>query len=225
MSPNFWLYSNLPQPFSNRFLSHLRHPCKRNAPPTFGMQMRSFPFIYSALWWKRSFMFREKVPWRLKSRGVDEKNDGTMVSSLGVCCGQRQLTITSVLFTFDVFLFQQMIQGICKPFDLPNLWMFSFDSLCICFHSAVSNNRPPFFLHFSSQTCYHYHKDLWHWNHCGSWGNYFFHNVLINIFLVNFIALFAFSVSIPDVGDRLGLLSGTLVAVTAYQSVINALIP
>jgi len=49
--------------------------------------------------------------------------------------------------------------------------------------------------------------------------------VLINIFLVNFIALFAFSVSIPDVGDRLGLLSGTLVAVTAYQSVINALIP
>ena len=55
--------------------------------------------------------------------------------------------------------------------------------------------------------------------------NYFFHNVLINIFLVNFIALFAFSVSIPDVGDRLGLLSGTLVAVTAYQSVINALIP
>ena len=48
---------------------------------------------------------------------------------------------------------------------------------------------------------------------------------MINIFLVNVIALFAFSVPIPDVGARLGLLSGTLVAVTAYQSVINAVIP
>lgn len=55
--------------------------------------------------------------------------------------------------------------------------------------------------------------------------DYYFHNVMINIFLVNVIALFAFSVPIPDVGDRLGLLSGTLVAVTAYQSVINAVIP
>lgn len=55
--------------------------------------------------------------------------------------------------------------------------------------------------------------------------DYYFHNVMINIFLVNVIALFAFSVPIPDVGDRLGLLSGTLVAVTAYQSVINSVIP
>eukprot|EP00435_Cladocopium_sp_Y103_P041823 s1014_g11.t1 len=55
--------------------------------------------------------------------------------------------------------------------------------------------------------------------------DYYFHNVMINIFLVNVIALFAFSVPIGDVGDRLGLLSGTLVAVTAYQSVINSVIP
>ena len=63
------------------------------------------------------------------------------------------------------------------------------------------------------------HEDI------GLRGDYYFHNVMINIFLVNVIALFAFSVPIPDVGDRLGLLSGTLVAVTAYQSVINSVIP
>jgi hypothetical protein len=48
---------------------------------------------------------------------------------------------------------------------------------------------------------------------------------LINIFLVNVIALTAFAVPIGEVGDRLSLLSTTLVAVTAYQTVINENIP
>eukprot|EP00435_Cladocopium_sp_Y103_P039457 s1014_g10.t1 len=56
-------------------------------------------------------------------------------------------------------------------------------------------------------------------------GDYYFHNVLINIFLVNVIALTAFAVPIGDIGDRLSLLSTTLVAVTAYQTVINENIP
>lgn len=56
-------------------------------------------------------------------------------------------------------------------------------------------------------------------------GDYYFHNVLINIFLVNVIALSAFAVGIGDIGDRLSLLSTTLVAVTAYQTVINENIP
>lgn len=56
-------------------------------------------------------------------------------------------------------------------------------------------------------------------------GDYYFHNVLINIFLVNVIALTAFAVPIGEVGDRLSLLSTTLVAVTAYQTVINENIP
>lgn len=56
-------------------------------------------------------------------------------------------------------------------------------------------------------------------------GDYYFHNVLINIFLVNVIALSAFAVPIGDIGDRLSLLSTTLVAVTAYQTVINENIP
>lgn len=56
-------------------------------------------------------------------------------------------------------------------------------------------------------------------------GDYYFHNVLINIFLVNVIALFSFAVPVSDTGDRLSLLSTTLVAVTAYQTVINQSIP
>eukprot|EP00438_Fugacium_kawagutii_P013678 Skav217091 [mRNA] locus=scaffold187:18119:25644:+ [translate_table: standard] len=56
-------------------------------------------------------------------------------------------------------------------------------------------------------------------------GDYYFHNVLMNIFLVNMMALSAFAVPLPDVGDRLSLLSTTLVAVTAYQTVINENIP
>jgi hypothetical protein len=83
----------------------------------------------------------------------------------------------------------------------------------VIFHSYV---KLPEGIHLPYTTC---HEDI------GLPGDYYFHNVMINIFLVNVIALFAFSVPIPDVGDRLGLLSGTLVAVTAYQSVINSVIP
>ena len=42
---------------------------------------------------------------------------------------------------------------------------------------------------------------------------------------MNVIALSAFAVGIGDIGDRLSLLSTTLVAVTAYQTVINENIP
>lgn len=42
---------------------------------------------------------------------------------------------------------------------------------------------------------------------------------------VNVIALFSFAVPVSDTGDRLSLLSTTLVAVTAYQTVINQSIP
>ena len=59
--------------------------------------------------------------------------------------------------------------------------------------------------------------------YCG--GDYYFHSVLVMVFLVNIISLCAFSIPLTDASGRLGHVSTSFLAVLAYRYVIDESLP
>ncbi|CAE7494144.1 Glra2, partial [Symbiodinium pilosum] len=56
-------------------------------------------------------------------------------------------------------------------------------------------------------------------------GDYYFHSVLVMVFLVNIISLCAFSIPLTDASGRLGHVSTSFLAVLAYRYVIDESLP
>ena len=56
-------------------------------------------------------------------------------------------------------------------------------------------------------------------------GDFYFHSVIVMVFLVNIISLCAFSIPLHDVSGRLGHLSTSFLAVLAYRYVIDDTLP
>ncbi|CAE7270927.1 Glra2, partial [Symbiodinium pilosum] len=61
--------------------------------------------------------------------------------------------------------------------------------------------------------------------HCQRRGDYYFHSVLVMVFLVNIISLCAFFIPLDDTSGRLGHLSTCFLAVLAYRYVIGDSLP